>query len=372
MQVTRVATSRELRELAGDWNLLAQGNPFRSWEWLATWWEHYGVEGELYVLTARDGKGRLRGILPLYRECSASHGGLLQWLGSGEVCTDYLSVLALEQDMAAVVASFANWLLTARERDRENFWDVMELDCVLASEAAVSRLVESLSEAGCWVHCRRGLNCWRLPLPESWDDLVGRYSKSQLRRVRRLTRKMSIEERGVLQTVSDAAQLPDALDLLVRLHQQRWQHAGQPGCFASPRFESFLRDVAHRLLAVGKLNLCWLELEGRPVAVEFAPLGEQTTYVYQGGVDPQALNESPGHMMTFSLVREAIRRGHRMYDLLRGDEPYKAEWGAVRHRTFSMRVSANHVSSRVRHSVWVTGFAMRNLVKGGLALTGMR
>ncbi|RLT39509.1 MAG: GNAT family N-acetyltransferase, partial [Chloroflexi bacterium] len=50
---------------------------------------------------------------------------------------------------------------------------------------------------------------------------------------------------------------------------------------------------------------------------------------YNAGVDPDARELSPGVVMVERFVRRSIERGIRTLDLLRGDEPYKYEWGAV-------------------------------------------
>ena len=46
-------------------------------------------------------------------------------------------------------------------------------------------------------------------------------------------------------------------------------------------------------------------------------------------MDPEARELSPGVVLLERLVRRAIERGKCRVDLLRGDEPYKYEWGAV-------------------------------------------
>ena len=51
--------------------------------------------------------------------------------------------------------------------------------------------------------------------------------------------------------------------------------------------------------------------------------------LYTAGVDPEARDLSPGVLMSASAIRGAILAGRRRLDYLRGDEPYKYEWGAV-------------------------------------------
>ena len=50
MQVQRINSIDEMVADRMRWNQLADGIPFRCWEWLATWWGEFHERGELYVL----------------------------------------------------------------------------------------------------------------------------------------------------------------------------------------------------------------------------------------------------------------------------------------------------------------------------------
>ena len=50
---------------------------------------------------------------------------------------------------------------------------------------------------------------------------------------------------------------------------------------------------------------------------------------YNAGVDPDARDLSPGVLLVAEFIRRALADGARRFDFLRGDEPYKYEWGAV-------------------------------------------
>src|SRR5689334_24699022 len=117
MQVARISNWDELKALAPAWNELAQGIPFRSWQWLGSWWRHYGpAEGqagcanELFVPAIRDAAGTLVGLAPWYLQRRAARGNVVRFLGSGEVCTDYSTVLCRSGQEAEVAATLADWL----------------------------------------------------------------------------------------------------------------------------------------------------------------------------------------------------------------------------------------------------------------------
>lgn len=374
MQVTRIATTDTLRECSASWNCLTRGVPFRSWEWLSTWWEHYGVGRELYVLAVRDDAGTLLGILPLCRERSATRGRVLRLLGSGEVCTDYVTVLSTCEHEDLVVEALSNWLIEAcgRYAPDADLWDLLELDSVPTNDLAIAKLVGALAEAGCGVHRKPGLNCWRLSLTTAWDDVYAGFSASLRKKVRKLQRNAIDPGRLVFQTANTDDEYHRAMKLFVELHQKRRISLGEPGCFASKRFAAFVDDVSKPLWSAGVLELSWIELDGRPVACEYCLLDASTTYVYQGGIDPQVQKESPGHLMTMALIRHAIDCSRTTCDLLRGDEPYKADWNAHPQATVNLRVSANRTAAHLRQGIWLAGATMKNWVKSGLTLTGMK
>ena len=107
------------------------------------------------------------------------------------------------------------------------------------------------------------------------------------------------------------------------------------------RFTIFIARLLERLLERGQLRMSWLELDGTPAAAEYHLADGTATYAYQGGVDPDRLAEEPGRLSTILCLRRAIEEGHRQFDFLRGDEPYKAHWRPTPRATYDYRVVPN-------------------------------
>src|SRR5687768_6395024 len=110
MQISRCTNTDQWESISREWNALTRGNPFASWEWLSNWWRHYGKGRELCVLTARDEQGTLRGATPWYAERCATKGCVIRTLGSGEVCSEYISVLCTPSDEELVADVVSRWL----------------------------------------------------------------------------------------------------------------------------------------------------------------------------------------------------------------------------------------------------------------------
>ena len=178
MHVEQITTWDELAALEHEWNALAGDMPFRSWDWLATWWKHYGgdvrsatakaSDRQLYVLAVFADSIRRRmtnsgGSSASPRGISiglASKATCLRWLGSGEVCTDHLSLICRPEDTETVADAIAGLIDHAirrlgphRSRRRR------------CRRRGNRKLLASLEERDCLVSRQLADSCWALDLP---------------------------------------------------------------------------------------------------------------------------------------------------------------------------------------------------------------
>ena len=96
-------------------------------------------------------------------------------------------------------------------------------------------------------------------------------------------------------------------------------------------------------------------------------VSQGVTYVYQGGIDPQRLDEEPGHLITAATVKRAIEQGGRAVDFLRGDEPYKAHFRAAARPLLALRVVPNRTMPRLRNKLWLAGRERETLAESNIA-----
>jgi CelD/BcsL family acetyltransferase involved in cellulose biosynthesis len=367
MRVQSVSTYEHWQEFAGSWNLLTRGIPFRGWEWLSTWWRHYGTHGELMVLVVLDERGTLVGAAPWYIEQAGTRGRIVRMIGSGEVCSDYPTLLCTPESEDLVAEAVGKWLIDEGAMLR---WDVLEMDCVPSTDSVMKKLMEHLENAGCLVMKTPGHNLWQITLPATWKEYLAQLSKSHRKQISRLLREYCDTGRARLEIAQSRAELHRAMDLLMNLHQRRWQIAGESGVFSSERFTNFLHDVAIELQNSQILKLSVLELNGVPAAVDFHLVNATTNFVYQGGIEPDLLPESPGKLLTALLIQEAIVSGRQSFDFLRGDEPYKPHFRAIPIETTNFHIVPKRAGAQLRHGLWMTGLAVKSLVKSGLSLAG--
>jgi CelD/BcsL family acetyltransferase involved in cellulose biosynthesis len=313
------------------------------------------------VLGVLDAAGRLIGIAPWYLDNSTWQGRVVRFLGTGEVCSEYLTVLTVPGQEDAVVAALADWLSCARGPDA---WDLLELTAVSADDPVMAGLAQCLEARGNLIHRRPGPGCWRIELPDTWDEYLATLSKQHRNRLRKAERRLLANERATVRWVRDPQDLPRAQQILIELHQARRKLLGEPGCFSSARYKAFHCEAMEALLHRSQLGLFWVELDGRPLVVEYMYLGDKTVYLYQCGLDTTRLDDSPGRVGNLACLRFAIEHGCRTFDFLRGDEPYKAHFRAQPKACVELRVVPARTLSRIRHEIWRVGAAAKPWLTG--------
>jgi CelD/BcsL family acetyltransferase involved in cellulose biosynthesis len=122
------------------------------------------------------------------------------------------------------------------------------------------------------------------------------------------------------------ADIPAFIDL----HQRRW---GADGLFPPTPGGDQSRLMFGRLFELfgtgGPLGLTRLFVGDRLIAAGVHFETDDSLLFYNAGIDPDAFDLSPGVLLTYAYIERALERGLRRFDFLRGNEPYKYEWGAV-------------------------------------------
>ena len=372
MQVQRVKTLEELLPFAQRWDQLAGDCPFRSWAWLSTWWKHYGTaqgeiqspnaaksRKELFVLLVSDDRPpchapssdqtdqRLIAVAPLYLERTLTRGNLLRMLGDGETCSDHLSLLVAEENTDAAAEAVAEYL-QACSAD----WDLLNLEGIEAADRPVGQLCDALRSRGCLVEQTPSPQRWEIALPDDWEAFLAMQSKSHRKQLRKYQRNLIDTDRIEWHQVGSPDEFDTAWKTLVNLHQRRRNSLGEPGCFASQQFASFHEDIARQLLETGRLQLSWTTLDGVPAAAEYLFSNNTTTYAYQSGLDPDRSMHNLGQISLIKVIQHAIDSQHTRFDLLRGDEPYKAHWRAEPNHTLNIQIVPDRTSARWRYQSW--------------------
>jgi CelD/BcsL family acetyltransferase involved in cellulose biosynthesis len=343
------------------WDRLATASPwatpFSDWAFHRAWWDAYGTTAHDQTLTVSDpASGAALAIVPLMHRheveptdaethTTMRHGQDVHLTRVAPTAkavffgasyhADYATLLAAPDVLPAVSESVVDYLAEQASPDDPHPapWDVVDLRRLRCGDPAADALAvafgsREISE-GWTLNVEREDVCPVLHLSPGtdFDSFLATLGKKDRHEIRRKVRRA--EAVGEIRLTDSADPLAD-LDDFIDLHQRRW---GDDGLFAptpgGDRSRVFFRRLFEEYGPDGSLRLAFLTVGERRIAAGIHFRTADGYLYYNAGVDPEARELSPGVLMIAAYVQRAITEGCRRLDFLRGDEPYKYEWGAT-------------------------------------------
>ena len=333
--------SEALTRLRSEWQAMFRASgapPFLSWEWLSTWHKWFGREKHPFLLCARE-SGNLIALLPLCvekRQSSRFSPGLkrMSFMGESYGASDYLDILALPGFKQKSADIFIEYLALPHS------FDLLELEGIAADSYTLQSLARCFANDGRFSYrIVPQYICPRMSLDSRWEDLLERSRRSDYfkRCIRRLNKIASFEFR----VISDVNEIPAAFGRLLELHVGRWIERGGSSAFRTAEQKGFTFDAAAELAGAGmtRFEEIWLEGECRASLFGFESGG--CYYFFLSGFDQAWSKHSLGFTLLWLSIREASRRGLKMYDFLRGDENYKFDWSDNPRMTITAQVASD-------------------------------
>jgi len=308
--------------LADEWAALlrrsASDTLFLTPAYQRVWWHHLG-EGELLLLTAREG-GDLLGVASLFAVERAGEGRVLEIVGCVEVA-DYLDLILTAGREEEVLAAMLDFL----DGPDAPLWDLMDL-CNIHRDSPTLLFLPVLARARGWaVETEVQEVCPVVALPATWEEYLvslNRKNRHELRRKLRRAEATKGLHWYIVGSEHDLdAEVEDFLDLMAK-------SAPEKEAFLIPAMRAFFRELARATFDAGWLQLAFLELNGRKLAAYINFVYNNRVLVYNSGLDWRAdPGLGAGIVLAGFLIRRAIEEGRGVYDFLRGDEAYKYRFG---------------------------------------------
>jgi CelD/BcsL family acetyltransferase involved in cellulose biosynthesis len=323
-------------DLVNRWRALAEAreNPFLTPEWNRAWHETHPEERPFLLLWRRDGE--LRGVLPLV-SVRAGAVRLLRLAGArrGDWFTPACAV-ADEVEMGRECAE-----LLARESRR---WQLLRLDRIDAESAWPQALWAAGTDARIAPSRPRREDV--LPFvelgPEGYAGYMATRSRNFRSQLNRRRRKLEREHGLCFRLTTEAAQLDADFDVFLRLHDARWSQRGGSSS-GEESVQRFQRRFAALALERGWLRLWTAEADGEPAASWYGwRLGDRYCYALSG-FERRFEALSLGTVLLAHTIEQAAAEGASVYDLMWGEEPYKARFET------GHREAATWVIGRRRH-----------------------
>jgi hypothetical protein len=314
-ELLQLTCASEFGSLCKEWLSLAADlentSYFQTPDWVLSWWNTVGDQPFTLIATWRSESGQLEAIalLSRVRERLNRRGNLAVpvWAntGSGPGAADHCGWLARPNRIAAV----RDWLLRQSPKGTLLFRSM---------DPEVSAQIGSVARAV------RRTACPRLHIPSDGSEVVPSSSfRQQLR-----SRGRKLKAAGVAFRWVDPPEMDERmLELLASLHQARWRAKSASSNFTLDQIDLH-RGLIQRSSAGRGPAAVVAEYQDQVIGILYGFWWKDVFAYYQLGWNPDWAQYSLGTILLQQGIEMTRCRGGRVFDFLRGSEPFKYHFGA--------------------------------------------
>jgi CelD/BcsL family acetyltransferase involved in cellulose biosynthesis len=346
MAILELQRIDELDDLETGWNRLLSrcldNHPFLTYEWLTSWWKHFGKGRELKLFTA-ESEGAVSLAIPvMYSTCRAF--GLrrrkAEFVGAPD--SDYQVFL---------VTSFQEAARTVNRLMESIMEDSSDVDSVVFREvpedSVTARLLGKVN--GECLRASRSVvsSCPHVPLPNNYEIYLQTLGPNMRRNLKVWERQALKDYRVEFVTYDKIGTIKEAMKIFFELHQKSQMAKDNCGLFSDGAKRSFHMDVANAFAEKGWLALFFLTFNDKPVSTVYSYEYNGKLYAYLCGFDPEYARYRPGHLAFKNLIKYGINKKLKEFDFLRGNEEYKTRWRTMIRNNFEFRIPKRGFKSKI-------------------------
>ena len=213
--ILKVTEFNEFQALKNRWNNSLNesldNNVFSTWEWLSTWWKHFGKGKHLVVLSVED-KNEILAIAPfVYSEHSfLSFGNLKKISFVGSPQSDYNSLILKEKKVKFLELIF-DYL------NKHIDWDYLELEDIPENSATMDLLYTApvKMQYKNWETGQSDI-CPYISLPNSMNAFLAGLSSNMRHNLKRYSRKLGEKCRLESKNYNEIGSVKEAMETFFR------------------------------------------------------------------------------------------------------------------------------------------------------------
>lgn len=348
LNINEINGINQFFELRHKWNRVLErskdSNPFLTWEFLSTYWKHFGKNKKLRILCIEN-ENKIIAIAPL-RQSRYNFAGSLSYnviepLALG--AADYTGLILAERE-ADCLKLFLNYLV---ENDDWDFIYLYDLPGTSIIPELLPKVCETISPKFEFIE---GVVCPYISLPESMNVFIKGLDGKFKKNLRRCTKNLQRDyQRVELKRYDEFSSVEEAMNIYFELHQKRWKLKGKPGVYYAQKNCDFDLDLSKVFANNDWLALYFLTASDEPIAAQYCLEYKEKMYYGLGGFDPDYSKYSVGNIITAKVIERCIAKGIREYDFMKGGESYKFGWSAKYRRNSGIKFVKNRFTSKIFH-----------------------
>jgi len=289
--------------------------------WQRTWWEFFGEESDLKLLTVGSGRDEIDLIAPL-----VCRDGVVSFLGGTDL-VDYHDFICAdgpgESCLDALLRNLSNSLSA----------HTVLLESLPEGTLTLEQFRKVAESAGWTVEVKQEDVAPRLELGDDWEEYVASLRKKDRHELRRKLRRLNAAGEVNHYELRSREDVESGMDDFFRLHRMSMPEKEE---FMTAERERFFREVSARLADEDVTRLTFLELDGERLATSLSYVVDGVRYLYNSGYNPQRRDLSVGLLNHALSIKASIEQGHSVFDFMRGDEIYKYHLGGVDRNVFRL------------------------------------
>lgn len=341
------------------------GNPFLTYEWLITWWRHFGGQDQPLVLIIREGEDILAAA-PLMIKKAAFFGlpvTKVQFIGAGEA--NYLDFVLgqLSEDILADVLDYI----------RKSYkWQIVDLCDISESSFSLEMLKKGMTDkAGCAV--LESEVCPYIAIDTDWESFYQRKLKRKARyniqrQIKQLQSQGKLEFRRIRQSEDWDFFIREA----IKLYRKDWSRKYNLSSFLREESAAFYVDIAREFSRRGWFDFSALFFNEKMIAFSYGITYGKRFVDYVIGYDPEFSAFSPGSCLLRFQIEEMFKQNLKEFDFSKGREPYKSRWQTAERNNYRVLISNKDFYSRLIWALHIIYHRVRYRCKGIYSLRRLR
>lgn len=304
-----------------------------TFEWLFTWWQHFGTDRRLLLLVAYEHDMPV-GLAPLYVGNGTTEPRDLRFLGQG--LSDYADFISPRER-----PDILKELITAVLMHRQ-LWDSIDLEEIRA-ESPSRGFLDGVCEAGSvpavW---QTTVQCPYLPIEGDWEAFYATMGKGFRHEVRNKLNRWNSRSSGRIEGLElryvDRREVDSVfVDEVVALSGERQSADGHRSPFLNHPDQEFLREVLPLMGRRNQLHVGELRSGNALLAFMLGYQWQGVVYTWNTQYDPTYADYSLGRIVLVSFAEQSFREGCHELDFMRGEEPYKFQWTTLCRTNLALR-----------------------------------
>ena len=328
------STFPEEKGFMRQWNHLAEAQVlpsiFVSYEWIRTWWHHFGANKELVLLCGTYEK-RLIALAPMMitrkGPPTSQAPRVMEFIGTGSVPTRGMGLsdrvdFLYTGNRQAILAEMLDRLFSLNPP-----FDLLLIRALSSASPTFEQLkrTSALYALSCW-SVFRSFSPYTA-ITGSWESLLATRSGKTRRQWRNSCRRLKTAGKYEISCYPDNGwSFHMTMRAILAISRQSYKWEEKNALLQSSALLEFYTEFYRRINLKGYFKVNFILMEGEPVAYQAGFQYANRLFAYDTAYNKNHKEVHPGIHLVTEGIRTACGKKLVEYDMMRGHEPYKNRW----------------------------------------------